>query len=70
MAITIDLEKCCWKDGKCTSCGCESGSSCFGCVEVCAMGAITREDIVKVDSAKCIDCGACISACKHGAITL
>ncbi len=68
MAIKIDQSKCCWKDGKCTSCSC--GTACTGCVEACAMGAISREDTVKVDSDKCIDCGACISFCKHGAISL
>jgi len=68
MPVTIDTAKCCWKDGKCASCSC-GDSACTGCVEVCAMGAITRDTIVRVDAAKCIDCGACVSACSHDAIS-
>ena len=70
MAIKIDYEKCCWKDGKCTSCGCDSGSSCEGCVEVCPVGALKREQIVKFDQSKCTECGACVNACEHDAISL
>jgi len=68
MPIKIDYEKCCWKDGKCTSCSC--GGKCVGCVEVCAAGALKREDLVVFDKDKCIDCGACVNACKHDAISL
>ncbi|MBW3014952.1 4Fe-4S binding protein [Candidatus Woesearchaeota archaeon] len=68
MGIKIDYSKCCWKDGKCTSCSC--GGACVGCVEACSVDAITREDIVKVDQDKCISCGACVEACKHNAISL
>ena len=30
MAVKIDYDKCCWKDGKCVSesCGCESNAAC------------------------------------------
>jgi NAD-dependent dihydropyrimidine dehydrogenase PreA subunit len=74
MAIKINYEKCCWKNGKCESCGCGSGGSengkCFGCAEVCPVKAIKREKKVIVDKKKCIECGACISACKHAAISL
>jgi len=68
MAIKIDYDKCCWKDGKCTACSCKG--ACDGCVEVCPTNALTREDIVKIDKDKCIDCGVCIDACKHDAISL
>ena len=34
MPIKIDYKKCCWKDGKCTSCKCGSGKACIGCVEL------------------------------------
>lgn len=68
MPIKIDYEKCCWKDGKCTSCCC--GGKCEGCVEVCPVGALKRKKIVEFDKEKCIDCGACVAACKHDAISL
>ncbi|MFC1615491.1 4Fe-4S binding protein [Patescibacteria group bacterium] len=66
--IKIDYNKCCWKNGKCESCCCNG--TCKGCVEACALGAITRENVVKIDIDKCSECGLCVSACKHGAIFL
>jgi len=68
MIAKIDYKKCCWKNGKCTSCEC--GGKCEGCVEACSVGAITRGKKVIVDKDKCIGCGVCIDACKHGAISL
>ncbi len=68
MPIKIDYKKCCWKDGKCTSCGC--GTCCEGCVEICPVKALKRGKKVIYDKKKCINCGACVSACKHGAISL
>lgn len=68
MTVKIDYNKCCWKGGKCSSCSC--GGKCEGCVEVCPVGALKREDIVKIDKEKCIDCGMCVKACKHGAMSL
>ncbi|MDP2907727.1 MAG: 4Fe-4S binding protein [Nanoarchaeota archaeon] len=70
MAIKIDYKKCCWKDGKCTSCGCGKGKACIGCVEACPVSALKREKLVVLDKEKCIECGACVNACKHGAISL
>ena len=68
MAIKIDYKKCCWKDGKCTSCAC--GGACKGCVEACPVKALTRGKKVTINVKKCISCGACVAACKHGAISL
>ncbi|MBU0980824.1 MAG: 4Fe-4S binding protein [Nanoarchaeota archaeon] len=68
MPIKIDYDKCCWKDGKCTSCCC--GGKCEGCVEACPTGALKRGDIIEFDPEKCTDCGACVDSCKHGAIAL
>lgn len=67
MTIKINYKKCCWKDGKCTSCSC---GKCSGCVEVCQIGALTRGKSVVINLDKCIGCGACVSACKHDAISL
>jgi len=69
MPIKIDYEKCCWKDGKCSSCCC-GDKVCVGCVEACPVNAISRKKILQIDKDKCIECGACIAACKHNALSL
>jgi len=68
MPIKIDYEKCCWKDGKCTSCSC--GGKCKGCVEACPVEALKRGKKIELDKEKCIECGACVNACEHDAISL
>ncbi|MFC1755607.1 4Fe-4S binding protein [Thermoproteota archaeon] len=68
MGIKIDYKKCCWKDGRCSSCSCKG--ACEGCVEVCATGALKRKRLIEYDSSLCSDCGACIAACKHDAISI
>ena len=68
MPIKIDYEKCCWKDGKCTSC--DGGEECTECIEVCPVDALTRKDKLIIDNEKCIDCGSCVAVCKHDALEL
>ena len=68
MPIKIDYKKCCWKNGKCTSCSCKG--PCEGCVEACPVNALKREKKLEFDESKCISCGACVVSCKHNAITL
>ncbi len=68
MKIEINYDKCCWKDGKCTSCSCDG--VCKGCVEACPVGALKRNNLIKINQEKCISCGACVDACEHDAISL
>ena len=67
MPITIDYEKCCWKDGKYTKSDCEE--ECSRCLEICPVQALTRNNKIEVDNTKCIDCGSCIAVCKYQAIS-
>ena len=68
--IKIDYKKCCWKDGKCSSCGCGGKGVCVGCVEACAVQALERKKKLEYYKDKCISCGACVDACKHKAISM
>lgn len=68
MPVKIDYKKCCWKNGKCTSCDCNG--ACNGCVEACSMGALKRGKKLIVDPKKCINCGVCVTACKNNALSL
>ncbi len=68
--ITIDYDKCCWKNGACTSCSCGGGKCCKGCVEACPTGALKRELLVVFNADHCTDCGACVEACSKGAISM
>jgi NAD-dependent dihydropyrimidine dehydrogenase PreA subunit len=68
MAVKIDYDKCCWKNGKCTSCSCKG--VCDGCVEACSVGALERKDKIIIHNEKCISCGACVNSCEHDAIKL
>lgn len=83
MPIKIDYDKCCFKDGKCSSssesgsscgcsCGCGSGKepACNGCVEACPVDALSRKEKLELNEELCIECGACIATCKHDALTL
>jgi len=66
--IKINYKKCCWKEGKCSRCSC--GGACKGCVEICPVRALVRKKELEYSKERCISCGACIAACKHGAISL
>lgn len=66
--LKIDYARCCWKDGKCTGCSC--GGACVGCVEACPVGALERKDLVVFYADKCVECGACVDACKYKAISI
>lgn len=55
MVAKVDKEKC---------------VACGVCVDECASGAITLEDVAVVDESKCVDCGVCVDACPSGAISL
>jgi pyruvate formate lyase activating enzyme len=71
MPIQIDYKKCCWKDGKCTTCSCGGTTKkCEGCVEACPLGALERKKQVVFYKDKCISCGACVEACPHNAIKM
>ncbi len=71
MPIQIDYKKCCWKNGKCISCGCgKTTTKCNGCVEACPVQALERKKLVVFHADKYISCGACVEACSKDAISL
>ncbi len=44
---------------------------CLGCLQVCPVYAVElRSGKVSVNTARCVNCGACFRACSHGAVTL
>ena len=48
----------------------ENCIGCENCVDRCPVGAITMEDVAKVNREKCLGCGLCATACPEEAITL
>jgi ferredoxin len=67
MPITIDYDKCCWKDEACKRCSCSG--ECTGCITACPVEAITRDQKVEIDNEKCTECGVCITACPSNALS-
>lgn len=48
----------------------EECTACGSCADVCPEGAITVEDVAKVDADKCTECGTCVDECATGAISV
>jgi ferredoxin len=44
--------------------------ACGTCVETCARGAITLDEIAVIDASVCTGCGLCVSDCAYGALAL
>lgn len=42
-------------------------TDCMACVNICPVGAISKENPRKTDTKKCTSCSACIDVCKSGA---
>ncbi len=49
-------------EGKCIACG--------ACARVCRTGAITIDNVAKIDLNRCIGCGDCVRVCPTEAIIL
>ena len=47
---------------KCT--GCDS------CIDACAPGAISVDEVAEIDKGRCTGCADCIPACPEGALSL
>lgn len=49
----------------------EKCKCCMSCLEVCPVGAITKNSDGKaeIDKSVCIECGCCASCCQNSAIT-
>ena len=45
-------------------------AACGTCKNECPVGAISEDDIYKIDPAMCTECGTCANACPMGAISL
>ncbi|RLD17867.1 MAG: hypothetical protein DRI36_02760 [Caldiserica bacterium] len=46
----------------------ENCVGCGACENVCPEGAITVDEVAKIDENKCTGCGRCIDICPRGAI--
>jgi ferredoxin len=47
---------------KCTACGI--------CADACEQGAITVDDVARINGEKCTGCGSCVNMCPNGALFL
>ena len=58
------------KAGHSPSVNMERCSLCGQCEISCPYGAISKDEVLKIDEEKCFICGLCVSRCKRGALSM